>query len=118
MLTLPTNARWSLNGLTVAGGNGRGSAVNQLNLPCGLDIDDDNQSIVIADYRNHRIVEWKKGVTNGKVIVDGQGQGNRLDRLNYPTDVLIDKETNSPFFADRWNRRVVRWSRCQETTQW
>ena len=37
--------------------------------------------------------------------------------LNHPTDVLIDKETNSLFIADRENRRVVRWSRRQETTQ-
>ena len=50
MLTLPTNARWSQNGVTVAGGNGDGNAFNQLHLPFGLDIDDDNQSIVIADF--------------------------------------------------------------------
>ena len=49
--------------------------------PWGLDIDDDNQSIVIADYWNHRIVEWKIGAINGKVMAGGQGQGNRLDQL-------------------------------------
>ena len=63
MLTLPTNARWSQNGVTVAGGNGYGNAINQLCCPYGLDIDDDNQSIVIADTYNHRIVEWKIGAT-------------------------------------------------------
>ena len=117
MLTLPKNARWSQNGVTVAGENGRGNAVNQLTCPYGLDIDDDNQSIVIADHWNHRIVEWKIGASNGKVIAGGQGQGNRLDQLNRPTDVLIDKETNNLFIADRDNRRVVRWSPRQETTQ-
>ena len=108
MLTLPSNARWSQHGVTAAGGNGCGNAVNQLHSPCGLDIDNDNQSIVIADSWNHRIVEWKMGASHGKVIAGGQGQGNRLDQLNYPTDVLIDKETNSLFIADRRNRRVVR----------
>ena len=117
ILTLPTNARWSQNGVTVAGGHGNGNAVNQLCCPHGLDIDDDNQSIVIADWWNHRIVEWKMGASHGKVIAGGQGQGNRLDQLNYPTDVLIDKETNSLFIADQWNRRVLRWSRRQDTTQ-
>ena len=77
MLTLSTNARWSQNGVTVAGGNGCSNALNQLEHPHGLDIDDDNQSIVIADYGNHRIVEWKIGASNGKVIAGGQGQGNR-----------------------------------------
>ena len=117
MLTLPTNARWSQNGVTVAGGNGKGNAVNQLNYPWGLDIDDDNQSIVIADWWNHRIVEWKIGASNGRVIAGGRGQGNRLDQLYRPTDVLIDKETSSLFIADGDNRRVLRWSRRQETTQ-
>ena len=111
------NARWLQNGVTVAGGNGRGDAVNQLYFPGGLDIDDDNQSIVIADYGNHRIVEWKIGASHGKVIAGGRGQGDRLDQLNRPSDVLIDKETNSLFIADHANRRVVRWSRRQETTQ-
>ena len=117
MLPISTNARWSQNGVTVAGGNGYGNAVNQLWLPYGLDIDDANQSIVIADFVNRRIVEWKMGATNGKVIADGQGHGNRLDQLRFPRDVLIDKETNSLFIADRDNRRVVRWSPRQETTQ-
>ena len=117
MLTIPTNAPWSQNGVTVAGRNGYGNAVNQLRYPHGLDIDDDNQSIVIGDCWNHRIVEWKMGVSNGKVIAGGRGEGNRLDQLNCPTDVLIDKETNSLFIADRWNNRVVRWSRRQEMTQ-
>ena len=107
MLTLPTNARWSQNGVTVAGGYGRGNAINQLRYPHGLDIDDDNQSIVIADFGNHRIVEWKMSASHGKVIAGGQGQGNRLDQLDDPTDVVIDKETNSLFIADQWNRRVL-----------
>ena len=117
MLTLPTNARWSQNGVTVAGGNGDGNAVNQLNNPRGLDIDDDNQSIVIADSWNDRIVEWKMGASHGKVIAGGRGQGNRLDQLSYPSDVLIDKETNSLFIADQGNGRVLRWSRRQEATE-
>ena len=101
----------------MAGGNRKGDALNQLRYPHGLDIDDDNQSIVIAHWNNHRIVEWKMDASNGKVIAGGQGQGNRLDQLNYPFDVLIDRETNSLLIADRLNRRVLRWSRRQETTQ-
>ena len=103
MVTLPKNARWSQNGVTVAGGNGYDNALHQLSFPRGLDIDDDNQSIVIADYGNHRIVEWKIGASHGKVIAGGQGLGNRLNQLNRPTDVLIDKETNSLFITDREN---------------
>ncbi|CAF4227523.1 unnamed protein product, partial [Rotaria sordida] len=109
---IPVDARWKQNGMTVAGDN----ATNQLNRPHGLVVDDD-QTIVIADCGNHRIIQWKKGATNGKVVAGGNGQGNRLDQLNYPTDVLIDKETDSLIICDRDNRRVIRWSRRSSTTQ-
>ncbi|CAF1433482.1 unnamed protein product [Rotaria sordida] len=57
------------------------------------------------------------GDTNGQVVAGGNGEGNRLDQLKYPTDVLIDKETDSLIICDRENRRVVRWSRRSGTIQ-
>ena len=113
--TRPPKAVWSQNEVTVAAGNGWGSALNQLNNPFGLDIDDDNPCIVIAEWWNHRIVEWNIGASNGKLIVGGRR--NRRDQLNDPIDVLIDKETNSLFICDRGNRRVLQWSRLPGTTQ-
>jgi hypothetical protein len=104
------------NSNTVAGGYGQGNATNQLCFPYGIVVDDD-QTMVIADWGNHRIVQWKVGDINGQVIAGGQGQGNRLDQLNFPTDVLIDKETDSLIICDRGNKRVLRWSRRDGTTQ-
>ncbi|CAF4230252.1 unnamed protein product, partial [Rotaria sordida] len=57
------------------------------------------------------------GDTNGQVVAGGNGYGNRLDQLMGPTDVLIDKETDSLIICDQQNRRVVRWSRSSGTTQ-
>ncbi|CAF4238712.1 unnamed protein product, partial [Rotaria sordida] len=57
------------------------------------------------------------GDKNGQVVAGGNGQGNRLNQLNGPTDVLIDKETDSLIICDRGNGRVVRWSRGSGTTQ-
>ncbi|CAF1596898.1 unnamed protein product, partial [Rotaria sordida] len=57
------------------------------------------------------------GDTNGQVVAGGNGEGNRLDQLYRPTDVLIDKETDSLIICDWLNRRVVRWSRRNGTTQ-
>ncbi|CAF3415782.1 unnamed protein product, partial [Rotaria socialis] len=114
---IPVNATWKQNGVTIAGGNGYGGATNQLNCPHGLFVDDD-QTVVITDYRNHRIMQWKNGdTTNGQVVAGGNGQGNGLHQLDNPSDVLIDKETDSLIIFDRWNRRVVRWSRRSGTTQ-
>ncbi|CAF3386301.1 unnamed protein product [Rotaria sp. Silwood2] len=111
-----TNARWAQNGMTVAGSHGKGNSTNQLWGPCGLFVDDD-QTMVIADCFNHRIVQWRMGDMNGQVVAGGNGNGNRLDQLNGPTDVFIDKETDSLIVCDRENRRVVRWSRRSGTIQ-
>ncbi|CAF1280711.1 unnamed protein product, partial [Rotaria sordida] len=116
ILNIPADARWAQKGVTVAGGHGQGSATNQLDWPCGLFVDDD-QTMAIADGDNHRIIQWKKGDTNGQVVAGGNGKENRLDQLNGPTDVLIDKETDSLIICDPGNRRVVRWSRRSGTTQ-
>ncbi|CAF3420795.1 unnamed protein product [Rotaria socialis] len=102
--------------MTVAGGNGSGNAINKLNEPYGLFVDD-NQTVVIADCSNHRIMQWKKGDMNGQVVAGGNRKGAELNYLNVPTDVLIDKETDSLVICDRGNRRIVRWSRHSDTTQ-
>ncbi|CAF2998502.1 unnamed protein product [Rotaria sp. Silwood2] len=73
--------------------------------------------MVIADFWNNRIIQWKMGDTNGQVVAGGNGLGNRLNQLNCPSDMLIDKQTDSLIICDRENRRVVRWSRRSGTTQ-
>ncbi|CAF3669749.1 unnamed protein product, partial [Rotaria socialis] len=114
---IPVNATWKQNGVTIAGGHGQGGATNQLRGPYGLFVDND-QTVVIVDWLNNRIMQWKNGDTaNGQVVAGGKGEGNGLHQLNHPTDVLIDKETDSLIICDRDNRRVVRWSRRSGTTQ-
>ncbi|CAF4609604.1 unnamed protein product, partial [Rotaria socialis] len=103
--------------MTVAGGHGQGDAASQLYGPHGLSVDDD-QTVVIADYVNHRITQWKKGTTtNGQVVAGGNDQGSGLNQLNWPRHVLIDKETDSLIICDSGNKRVVRWSRRSGTKQ-
>ncbi|CAF4401217.1 unnamed protein product, partial [Rotaria sp. Silwood2] len=113
---IPLNAKWAQNGVIVAGGHGKGNDTNQLYYPEGIFVDDD-QTIVIADCWNHRIVQWRTDNTNGEVVAGGHGQGNRLDQLNCPTNVLIDEKTDTLIISDRGNRRVVRWSRRSGTRQ-
>ena len=108
------NARWAQNGVTVAGGNGHGGETNQLHRPYGLCVDDED-TVIVADFMNHRIVEWKRGATSGTVLAGGNGEGNRPDQLNQPTDVIFDKETDSLIICDLGNHRVTRWSRRKGT---
>ncbi len=43
------NTKWTQYGKTIAGGNGKGIQLNQLDRPQGIYLDDDDQSIYIAD---------------------------------------------------------------------
>ncbi|CAF1135485.1 unnamed protein product [Rotaria sp. Silwood1] len=104
------NTRWQENGLTVAGGNGPGSLLNQLLYPWGLYVDDD-ETIYVADYTNHRIMKWERNATSGQVVAGGNGQGNGTRQLNYPYDVIVDKERDRLIICDSLNRRVVGWPR-------
>jgi sugar lactone lactonase YvrE len=101
---------WIQNGVTIAGGNGRGNQLNQLKYPCGIVIDDD-QTIYVADAGNHRILQWEYGATNGKIVAGGDTEECEAHHLNWPIDIVIDNERNHFIISDHDNRRVVRWSR-------
>ena len=47
---------------------------------------------------------------NGEVVAGGNGQGTRMDQLDGPTDVFVDKNNNSLIICDKANERVIRWS--------
>ncbi len=96
--------------MTIAGGNGQGNQLNQLYYPQGIYVDDDNQCIYIAEWENHRIVEWKSGTKMGQVVAGGNEKGNRTNQLKEPTNVVVDKKTDSLIICDYGNRRVIRWS--------
>ncbi|CAF1057136.1 unnamed protein product [Adineta steineri] len=96
------NLKWKQDAITVAGGNEQGNELNQLASPIGIFIDDE-KTIYIADYVNHRIVEWKFNSESGHVIV------GENDQLRSPVDVVFDKQNNSLIICDRENQRVIRW---------
>ncbi|CAF1193203.1 unnamed protein product [Rotaria sordida] len=60
---IPADARWTQNAITVAGGHREGNASNQLYWPQDLSVDDD-QTMVIADMQNNRIIQWKNRNNN------------------------------------------------------
>ena len=105
------DSRWKQSAITIAGGNGRGDRLDQLSGPGGICFDEYNQIIYIVDNGNHRIIEWKLNASHGRIVAGGNGRGSRLDQLNQPTNVVIDREDDSLIVADYGNRRVMRWSR-------
>ncbi|CAF4207314.1 unnamed protein product, partial [Adineta steineri] len=81
---------------------------NQLIGPFGI-FTDKNNNIFIADHANHRIVEWKHNTKEGEIIAGGNGEGNRMDQLNSPTNMIVDQQNHSIIIADYKNRRVIQW---------
>ncbi|CAF1260781.1 unnamed protein product [Adineta steineri] len=101
-------SKWKQNAITVAGGNGEGQQLNQLNYPAGIFVDK-NKNIFIADHSNYRIVEWKYNATKGQIVAGGNGKGNGMDQLNNPTNVIVDPQNYSIIIADSDSRRVIQW---------
>ncbi|CAF1369739.1 unnamed protein product [Rotaria sp. Silwood1] len=130
---IPINAQWSQNGVTVAGGHGRGDDTNQLNRPWGLFVDDDGTMFITDWYNeriiqwkmgdkngqvvagghsqdnwNHRVMKWNKGAKEGIVVAGGQGEGNALTQLSYPKGLFVDT-WGTIYVVDAGNDRVMRW---------
>ena len=103
-------AGWAQNGIPVAGGHGPGEVTHQLHYPYDLQVDEE-ETVIVAEWGNHRIVEWKRGEMSSRVLAGGNGRGKRSDQLNQPTDVLVGRVTDSPIICDAGNPRVTRWSR-------
>ena len=47
---------------------------------------------------------------NVEVVAGGRGEGNQMDQLSRPSDVVFDRERNSLIIADYDNDRVMEWS--------
>ncbi|CAF1529755.1 unnamed protein product, partial [Adineta steineri] len=104
----PKFNKWEQNAIIVAGGNGRGQELNQLNYPHGIFIDE-RKNIFIIDSSNDRVVEWKYNAKKGQIIAGGNGRGNRMDQLNRPTDLVVDQRNHAVIIADQGNSRVIQW---------
>ena len=102
--------RWKIgdkNGTLVAGGNGKGNRLDQLNLPMHIFVDQD-QSVYVSEYHNHRVMKWMKGAREGIVVAGGRGEGNSLKQLYGPSGIVVD-QFGTIYVADCYNDRVVRW---------
>ncbi|CAF1174029.1 unnamed protein product [Didymodactylos carnosus] len=101
-------ATWARNATTVAGGNGNGSALSQLDNAVGFFVDD-NQTVYVADSQNHRIVKWERGGSSGQLVAGGYGKGNDTYHLDGPSDVVITRDGRM-YIVDNGNRRILLWS--------
>ncbi|CAF2935734.1 unnamed protein product [Rotaria sp. Silwood2] len=105
------NVSWSKLGITVAGSNFSGTALDQLRSPTAILFDLKTNTLYVADNGNARIVAWQSDAKRGTIIAGDNGQGNRTDQLGWIADMLIDPKDGSLIICDARNQRIVRWSR-------
>jgi len=95
-------------GVIVAGGNGRGNELNQLNEPTNIFIDRE-ETIYVSDWGNNRVMKWLKGENEGIIVAGGNGEGNSLKQLNHPQGLVVN-EVGDVYVADLGNNRIMCWS--------
>ena len=105
----PRVVKWAFGkdaGEVIVGGNGVGTALNQLELPMSILVNHDG-AVVVSDSLNHCVVKWAVGADIGEVIAGGHGQGAALNQLSHPLGVVIGHD-GTLFIADKNNHRVVK----------
>ncbi|CAF4213313.1 unnamed protein product [Adineta steineri] len=103
---------YSNEGTVVAGGNGEGDELNQLKTPAFIFVDED-QSVYVSDWNNHRVMKWIRDAKEGTVVAGGNGQGEDLNQLYHPQAVVVD-DLGQIYVADQWNNRIMRWREEKE----
>lgn len=94
-------------GIIVAGGNGPGSAPNQLYHPSCVYVDK-NENIYIGDNSNHRVQLWLKDASSGITIAGGNTTDGKLNELSYIFGIFLHERTNALYVADTNNNRVLK----------
>ena len=95
-------------GTIVAGGNGQGNQLNQLNTPTNIFIDRE-ETIYVSDWGNNRVMKWLKGENEGIIVAGGNGEGKSLKQLNHPQGLVVN-EVGDIYVADYENNRIICWS--------
>jgi len=108
IVTTGAQAYAATSGLTVAGGNGAGSAANQLALPLNVAVDADG-NVYVADASNDRVQKWAPGASSGVTVAGGNGAGSAANQLENPQAVAVDADGNV-YVADGNNNRVQEWA--------
>lgn len=95
------------SGTVVAGGNGAGTGITQLNNPRGLHYDASTNSLLIANNLAHNIVRWVIGASSWTLVAGSSSGtvGSTSILLSYPTDVTLDSLGNM-YVSDEGNQRI------------
>ncbi|MBD2754973.1 immunoglobulin domain-containing protein [Spirosoma validum] len=106
----PSNSTSVTDGITVAGGNGLGSAANQLNTPYYVFVDNSG-NIYVADFNNNRVQKFPSNstsATEGTTVAGGNGAGSAANQFRNPSSVFANG-SGTMHVADQNNHRVQKY---------
>ena len=89
------------------GGNGNGSAENQLNSPEGIAFDSEG-NLYIADYYNQRVLKVLKSSGDIIVLINDPKAS-----MPYPVDIHLDSSNN--IYVLSWNEGVKKYSQFKQS---
>ena len=98
-------------GITVAGGNGAGTAANQLNGPTTIIVSSRDGSYYICDVKNNRVQKWAMNAAYGVTIAGSSAgiPGSSLYLLNEPYDIWVHPNETYMLVSDENNCRVQKY---------
>lgn len=100
------------NGVTVAGGNGAGSAANQFNQPQAVLVDAAG-NLYVSDMQNYRVQKFAAGSTsasNGTTVAGGNGSGSAANQLGVLAGRAMALDAaNNLYVLDGINRAVKKY---------
>jgi DNA-binding beta-propeller fold protein YncE len=104
------NETFSLNGTTVAEGNGLGSGSHQLNSPRAMRVSKKIGDMYIVDRSNHRIQKWQRCGTSGVTPAGSPFgiAGSDGTTLNNPYQCIRNSNETRMFVSDADNSRIQR----------
>lgn len=109
-----SDASSAVFGVVVAGGNGRGSNVNQLCFPFSVQYNSGSSSLFISNYACHTIARWVIGAPTWTLVAGTNGlSGISSTLLNFPSSIYLDYMGNV-YVADTLNHRIQLFLNGQE----
>lgn len=93
-----------------------GSGADRVDHPFGVTAAADGQTIWVADTLNDRMAVWARSGAGWQPQATFGNEGNREQRLNFPTGAAISTDGQTALVADRRNSRIAVWSKA--TGRW
>lgn len=96
--------QWNQSGITIAN-------ESELSSPITIRFDENNHITYVADPKGRRVTKSKLNAIDDRMIAGTKEFENRIDLMDEPIEMLIDRTMNSLIIADEKNKQMIRCSR-------